>query len=62
MHDAAAEYNRIWATGDVSKVDDIMIKDVEDTNLMFGGEKKGSDKFTEMIQGVFKVRILQQWV
>jgi hypothetical protein len=54
MHDAATEYNRIWATGDVSKVGDIMIKDVNDVNLMFGGEKKGSAKFTEMIQGVFK--------
>ena len=57
LHTAAASFNEIWKTGNVSIADKILDKEVKDHNLMFGGEPKvGADSFKSMIEGVFKVR------
>ncbi|KAK9844302.1 hypothetical protein WJX74_000592 [Apatococcus lobatus] len=51
--ESASTYSSIWETGNLEKTDDIMVKDMTEVNMIFGGKKTGRDKFKAMIQGVY---------
>lgn len=51
---------QIWATGDVSNADQIMDKNVDLYNVVYGGCKKGVEDFKSMVTGIFKVCLLFQ--